>query len=348
MPKRLIVCCDGTWNTPDQASKGQPSPTNVAKFALALATASRDGWPQQVFYLRGVGTRALERLRGGALGFGLSRNVRDAYRVVAEAFEPGDEIFLLGFSRGAFTARSTAGFIRNAGVLRSEHLDRIDQAYALYRDANRNPDHIESRLFRASFSHETRIRFIGVWDTVGALGIPLPGNPLVDLINKRWGFHDTQLSSTVDGAFHAVAIDEHRKPFLPTLWQQSADPGEQRLEQVWFTGVHCDVGGGYPLPESGLSDIALGWMMERAGEYQLAFREGSGPSSPDPMGKLHDSLNGLYRRLGPVDRPIGKVDPASEYVASTAVDRYTADPSYRPPQLTRYLEDRGQTMPVPS
>src|SRR3954470_17593333 len=131
MSKRLVICCDGTWNTPDQERNGQACPTNVTKFALAVADTADDGKEQRVFYHRGVGTSRSERIRGGAFGFGLSRNVKDAYRFIVDNYEPGDELYLFGFSRGAFTARSTAGFVRNAGILRRECADLVDDAYAL-------------------------------------------------------------------------------------------------------------------------------------------------------------------------------------------------------------------------
>jgi uncharacterized protein (DUF2235 family) len=171
----------------------------------------------------GVGTTRGERIRGGAFGFGLSRDIRDTYRFLVQNFEPGDELFFFGFSRGAFTARSTVGLIRNSGILGREHADRVDEAYALYRSrsSQTHPRSVEA-LFRRSYSHETRIRFIGVWDTVGALGVPLSGLRLLNLINRRWQFHHTDLSTTVDGAFQALAIDEKRGPFQPTIWAQQA------------------------------------------------------------------------------------------------------------------------------
>ena len=131
MSKRLVLCCDGTWNSPDQKS-----PTNVTKLALAIAPVDAMGGEQRIFYHCGLGTNRWERIRGGAFGFGLSRNVRDAYRFIVQTFEPGDELFFLGFSRGAYTARSTAGFVRNCGILRREHEDRVDEAYTLYRDTS--------------------------------------------------------------------------------------------------------------------------------------------------------------------------------------------------------------------
>jgi uncharacterized protein (DUF2235 family) len=357
MSKRLVLCCDGTWNTQEQKSEGRPCPTNVTKLVQAVAGTGDDGKEQRVFYHQGVGTSRWERLRGGAFGFGLSRNVKDTYRFIVKNFEPDDELFFFGFSRGAFTARSTAGFVRNAGILRPEHADRLDEAYALYRDRNAHPRGTESQLFRRSYSHETRVRFIGVWDTVGALGIPLSGLRWVNAFNRRWQFHDTDLSTTVDAAFQALAIDEKRRPFKPTVWRQQDNAEHQRLEQVWFAGVHCDVGGGYP--DAALADIALVWMADRARSYGLSLRPGAFPSvvpagatgevvivRPDAMGELHESRTAFYRLVPPFVRPIGKKDPVHEHAASTAVQRQTKDPYYAPPGLVTYLGGHHQVMDV--
>jgi uncharacterized protein (DUF2235 family) len=279
MTKRIVVCCDGTWNTPDQTADGRVTPTNVTKVAAAVAESDSTGMDQLVYYQPGVGTTPWERIRGGAFGFGLSRSVQQVYRFIVNNYEPGDELFLFGFSRGAYMARSTGGLIRNASILRRENVNQVQAAYDLYRSRTVRPRDVESALFRRSFSHpEPRIRFIGVWDTVGALGIPLSGIPAIDRLNRPWQFHDTRLSSRVDSAFHALAVDEARKPFKPALWQQSPTAKDQWLEQVWFRGVHCDVGGGYT--ETGLSDIALGWLAQRARENGLAFTQGAFTEDP--------------------------------------------------------------------
>lgn len=356
MAKRLIVCCDGTWNFADQ-----PSRTNVTKVALAVCPQDGDT-EQRVYYHSGVGTRRRERLRGGAFGAGLSRNVLDAYRFLVDNYEPGDELYLFGFSRGAFTARSLSGLVRNSGILRRECVDRVKEAWALYRSRTEKPTGTASTLFRRTYAHETEIRFIGVWDTVGALGIPVSGPRWlaagVNLVNRRWAFHDTTLSSWVKGAFHALAIDEQRAPFRPTLWHQQPGTADQVLEQVWFTGVHCDIGGGYD--ETALSDIALLWMVARAKEYGLKFDDttlsAAGPLVaapaeslefrvvPDAMGELHDSRTGLYRLVRPVSRPVGEArdkdghPDGKEYLSTTAKQRYESSASYRPPGLSRYLD----------
>lgn len=363
MAKHLAVCCDGTWNTPDQQR-----PTNVTKVALAISPQTATGREQRTFYHRGVGTRPWERIRGGGFGFGLSRDLREAYRVIVQNFDPGDQLYFFGFSRGAFTARSLVGFIRNSGVLRREHIERVDEAYRLYRSrrAASHPREIEATLFRRSYAHETRVRFIGVWDTVGALGIPLDGLRLVNLFNRRWQFHDAELSGAVDSAFHALAIDEKRGPFRPTLWGPRADAtADQRVEQVWFTGVHSDVGGGYV--EHELSDIALLWMVDRARRCGLAFRRDAfsrlasrDPStsqagasidartavSPDPLGRLHESRTGAYRLIRPFVRPLGATDAPREHVASSATARRRHLPQYAPANLVTYLGDTPQIIAV--
>jgi len=240
VPGRLIVCCDGTWNTADQAISGHPSPTNVTKLALSIAPEDAAGARQCVYYHSGVGTSRWKRLSGGAFGVGLSRNVLDAYHFLVDNYESGDLLYLFGFSRGAFTARSLAGLIRNSGILRRENADRIDQAWALYRSAADTPSGVASTLFRRAYSYEPRIQLIGVWDTVGALGVPALGprwlKPIVTRINHRWEFHDTKLSTRVKGAFHALAIDEQRAAFAPALWHQQPGADGQELSRCGSPG----------------------------------------------------------------------------------------------------------------
>ena len=348
MAKRIVVCCDGTWATPDQSQDGQPRPTNVTKLALAIAAAGKntDGVEveQRVFYHRGVGTGRQDRLGGGAFGAGLSHDVIAAYRFIMGNFQPGDELFLFGFSRGAYTARSTAGLIRNAGILRRRFRNRLNEAYALYRDrtATAHPRSVEAILFRRSFSHETRIHCVAVWDTVGALGIPMTGIPLVDRYNRRWAFHDVDLSTTVDNAFQALAIDEKRKPFTPTLWHQQADAADQKLEQVWFTGTHGDVGGGNR--NAALSDISLEWIIGRARSCGLAFRPealrtAAWDEGNDYLASIQETRTGLWKVFPAYIRPIGAADGAHELVAESAVMRHDMDPAYRPPNLVSYLQD---------
>lgn len=364
--KRLVVCCDGTWNRPDEHVDGIAAPTNVAKIALAVSRSGDDGINQCLYYQRGVGTRRLEHHLGGAFGFGLSRNVRDAYRFLVDNYEIGDEIFLFGFSRGAYTARSTAGLIRNCGILRGDHAGRIREAYALYRSRNHRlePSTIESRLFRRMYAHEdvTPIRFVGVWDTVGALGIPIDAIRL-PVVERFWGFHDTALSRSVVSAYQALAIDEQRGPFRPTLWTQHPEATGQVLEQVWFAGVHKDVGGGYANPA--LSEIALLWMAERARGCGLSLdrahlrTDAAAPSTedrtigiqllPDALGELHRSRTCLYRLLPAHLRELGDPDGEQQSAASSALRRMAEMPSppgYCPPSLERWRDEGGLTTDV--
>jgi uncharacterized protein (DUF2235 family) len=358
MGKRLIVCCDGTWNRPDQLHNGVAAPTNVSKLALAVAREDSSGVAQRVFYQPGVGTRRWERLRGGAFGLGLGRNVRECYRFLVECYEPGDDLYFFGFSRGAFTARSTVGMVRNCGILRSEHVDRVNEAYRLYRSKEdpTRPDGMEAQIFRRMYAHpETKIRFVGVWDTVGSLGIPIDG-VRVPLLAKRWSFHDTRLSRSVQSAYQALAIDEHRGPFEPTLWEQQEEAEGQTLKQVWFAGDHSDVGGGYSEPA--LAEIPLLWMADRAAEADLAFvpdrlvpvgekldpeaRHLGVQVAPDAVGPMHESRTGFYRLFRHCHRPIAG-DGASA-ASSAVLRRETSD--YDPKTLADWLGAGGRPTSV--
>jgi uncharacterized protein (DUF2235 family) len=363
--KRLIVCCDGTWNRPDQTKQGVAAPTNVAKIALALADEDDAGNPQVLHYEAGVGTRRGERLLGGGFGVGLSRSVQACYRFLVDSYEPGDKLYFFGFSRGAYTARSTVGLVRNAGILRPSHRHRIKQAYALYRDPERDsePSGMAAELFRRAYSHaEIYVDFVGVWDTVGSLGIPIDGFRPPGL-SRLWTFHDTRLSRYVLNAFHAIAIDERRQPFKPTLWVQQEDATDQTLEQVWFSGAHCDVGGGYRDP--GLSEIPLLWMANRARSCGLAFkpdhlvvtrpaadekaRRAGIQVAPEYSSELHDSRTRYYRLLPAYSRRLANDDGADVdggALASSAKRRHEEDGSYRPPGLTEWLAAEKPIAPV--
>lgn len=328
--KRLVVCCDGTWNRRDAKSRW----TNVAKTAAAVAR--RDGDVRQVvFYDEGVGTGGgLDRLVGGATGRGLEANVVDAYRFLVANHEPGDEVYAFGFSRGAYTARSVVGMVRKCGILQRPETHRVPEAYRLYRSGV-HPDAEPAATFRSTYAKTTRVRFLGVWDTVGALGIP--GGLFRSFNRRRHGFHDVQLSRSVDVACHALAIDERRRAFAPTLWSTTPDP-RQRVRQEWFPGVHSNVGGGYAA--TGLSDVALAWMAHEAAAAGLAFtpgwREGL---RPDPAGPIVDSRRGLWRVLPGGWRPIGDPHHQPQLVHAVALQRL-ADPAcqYQPRNLRRHLE----------
>ena len=344
--KRLVLCCDGTWNRADQRQDGIPCPTNVIQ--LAFRVAKRDGAVDQVlFYDQGVGTgNWIDRFTGGAFGEGLVDNIFDAYRFLIANYEPGDAIYVLGFSRGAYTARSLCGMVRKCGILKRASVLHYHDALQLYRRSDCGPNDPESVAFRRKHSvlgqENVEIQFLGVWDTVGALGIPLRG--LRWLSRREDQFHDTELSGCVRYAYHALAIDEHRGPFQPTLWAYKPKPN-QVVRQVWFAGAHSDVGGGYP--EIGLSHFALRWMIDGARSAGLAFDPevmSDYPLKANVSENVHDTLKGFYRLTPGIDRPIGlgsgknpEPDP-TQSVHESAIEKWDLGPGYRPRNLADYFE----------
>jgi uncharacterized protein (DUF2235 family) len=329
--KRIAIFCDGTWNRPDQVHHGRACPTNVVKLHRVLPETGADGIQQVAFYEEGVGTGRWERLRGGMFGLGLSANVRKCHAFLTDHYEPGDDLYLFGFSRGAFTARSLAGLIGNSGIVKPEHRDGLTEAYKIYQDRSdpkQKPSGETAQAFRDAYCHDNvPIRFIGVFDTVGALGIPLR----VAALTKRWSFHDVRLGMHVRTACHALAIDERRGAFLPTLWeQQDGAPATQQLTQVWFPGVHSDVGGGYP--DHALGDIALRWM---AGQANQAGLDVSPPAQPDALAPQHESYKSFYRLTKPRARTL--LNTAGGAVAESAWRRMRERPGYHPACLRAYL-----------
>ena len=333
MLKKLIVCCDGTWNDDDSAD-GQ---TNVAKLRRVLQNRFVEEVDQLVFYVSGVGTQPGQKVRGGAFGEGLNANILEAYSLLVEHYEEGDLLFLFGFSRGAYTARSLGGFIRNSGLLKREHIGEIESAFALYRDRSdgSSPTSASALAFKAKYSHTPDIEFIGVWDTVGSLGVPVARWKLFGwmgkLIDEKFRFHDESLSSIVRHAYHAISIHEHRGTFPVTLWQKQPHSTGQELEQVWFPGVHSDVGGGYRT--TGLSDAPFEWMIGKARNLGLRFREAAlQPGimlAADPLGKMHDSyslsfklIDGINGAFGGVPRAFNADPSYCESISDVARDRY--------------------------
>lgn len=313
MSKRLIVCCDGTWDDADAGG----AVSNVVRIARAIKAVDTrtpgETIHQIVYYHSGVGTGAdlATHLGGGAIGLGLSRNVRDAYSFIASNYCGGDEIFLFGFSRGAYTARSISGLIGWAGLLHKRDMDDFALLWESFKLRQRpgqgpDPDWKDARLDFEDRHKDVPIECVGVWDTVGALGIP---GHVGGLFKDFYEFHDTDLGTHIRNAFHALAIDEHRKLYEPTLWRQVSPPpaeGGQRLEQVWFAGAHANVGGGYD--DHGLSDIALAWMASRVdGMLDIDY-----PYLSDrqdwrcgwSLGDIADSATGLTGWFGRVMRPL--------------------------------------------
>ena len=330
--KRIVLCFDGTWNKPadEKLPADRQVETNVRRFYESVEDAAPDGTAQVKWYDEGVGSKWYNRYVGGAVGAGLEKNIIDGYKFLAQEYQDGDEVYAIGFSRGAYTARSLVGFIRNCGLVHNKQLGvRIAMAYGIYRTRSDGPDSDAAAAFKAMFSREIKIMFLGVWDTVGALGIPLEILEPVNL--KFYQFHDTRLSKIVENAYQAVAIDEHREIYDVCLWNPDTEP-EQRMEQRWFMGAHCDVGGGYP--QRDVSDIPLRWMQDKSAALGLALRPVSiGPKNH--LGEIHDShaefLGGVYAKKNPRHyRAIATTSFGHEVVDDTVAHRRREDSGYEP------------------
>lgn len=293
--KRLVCCLDGTWND----DKDEGLNTNVVKLHRAVLPSDGQGVQQLSHYVVGVGTAYQGRLRFwiGASGIEVGERVKDGYRLLAESYEPGDEIYLFGFSRGAFEARSLANFVALFGIPTKGGAFSIDEAWRLYRRPASKRDPARLAQLREAAHCPAHVKCVGVWDTVGNLGNPLsPGGWL----SGGFKFHDMRLHEAVDVGLHALSIDEVRGPFRPALMtvdRGTALPKNQHIEQVWFPGTHANVGGG--VKDTALSDIALLWMAERVtATTGLAFdmprlRQ---TTRPDAQG-LQESVvdEGIYR-----------------------------------------------------
>lgn len=302
--KRLIVCCDGTWNNPEQEDNGIPAPTNVFKIYNAIAEHdSQHDIAQLKYYHPGLGSEGgiFQTLAGGAFGSGISQHICSAYHWLGRHYQEGDHIYLYGFSRGAFTARSLSGFLEY-GLLKLSDLD-TDESWSRVHFSYKSGYRLKKPASQWAppewhFFHSGQalpVRFIGVWDTVGALGIPDDLEILNVLDNKKkWQFHNTRLGTHIQTARHAMAIDERRSSFSITRWS-NADRHPDTTE-LWFPGVHADVGGGYA--DCDLSNGSLLWMMTESAAAELKFRNGTALSIPsDPLGIMHNSFKGIFSKL---------------------------------------------------
>lgn len=290
MGKRIAFCSDGTWDTVTNA-------TNVYRISKAIAAIPG---VQISFYDDGVGANGtpITKLVGGAFGAGLFQKIKDGYSSISSVYEAGDEVFIFGFSRGAYTARSLAGMIAACGLpTRNPDPNLVDVAFQAYRNQGKRAA-ILATLGDYGLVSAT-ITMVGVWDTVGSLGIPSIFGATDPLL---CGFLDTSLNPQILNACHAVAIDERRAEFPATLWSSVPVAG-QTIEQVYFCGVHCDVGGGYPVDAgsgTALSDITFSWMISKARKLGLVFDQSVLSSYPSPIDKkdaldtLHDSWNPLW------------------------------------------------------
>ncbi len=361
--RRLIVLFDGTW------SKVQTH-TNVARIAKMIAPSDPSGRPQIQKYIAGVGVEpGLGHLLGGAFGLGLSGNIEDGYRWLCQEWIDGDDLFLFGFSRGAYSARSLGGMIRKCGLLRpgtngEVTRNAVGTAYDFYRNEVKADD-TQAVAFRHRFSREIAIQFVGVWETVGALGIPAVAS-WFPFARGRYRFHDTELSGIVRFAYHALALDEHRADFAPTKWTRlpatlaagesmtSKKASQVDVEQRWFVGCHADVGGGEMSDGAGhrpdpLPDIALAWLQEKAIGAGLAFNEPFVPApdafSATPNDSYTTFMYGLYKLVKrPFARHIG--GGVNETIDESVWRRWRAVSDYRPPSLLAALQADAVATPA--
>lgn len=339
--KRFIVCFDGTWQ-----KLRQPQPTNIAIIARSVAhrhtLADGSTIPQIVIYSQGVGSNVdalgkdgfldgfsewLNRMLGGVFGEGLEDCIVETYLRLAFNYEDGDEIYVFGFSRGAFCARSFAGLIGCAGIVSRMHAEKAWDAFRLYRSTpGRKASKFQledfersRRDFRASYgkgkraADGTRIKsdeppkvtYLGIFDTVGQRGVPSALGGMAKFFNKRFGFHDMEIGASVLSARHAVAVDENRLGFPPTLWEGVDEAnkrphcveGRQHYAQRWFIGTHGDIGGGEGSP---LSAAPLKWIAEGAAECGLRFY-GTYGEDESPLSKAVREAGLVFK--GRISRP---------------------------------------------
>ena len=341
MAKNIIICMDGTGNR-----GGVARGTNVWRIYNSVDRYHPNRM-QITYYDDGVGTDSVRLLRliGGAFGVGLQRKICDAYEFFVMNYEKGDRIFLFGFSRGAFSARSLAGMICRCGLLKRKHFlsagrherDRmVKRILGAYRSEMEikgseggGKSNAQKRRFHLGIDdlplRWVQVHFIGVWDTVDAVGGTLGGLTAWDWLWRRvfkkrwWGFHDNDPHSDIQYAYQALALDDERKTYSPKVWTRpnnalidpprGAQRPEQVIEQVWFAGVHSDVGGGYP--KDSLSLVPLHWMMCRARKCGLKFLQSKWnryQESADAYGRMHESRTGLgmfyrYGRRAPACAP---------------------------------------------
>jgi uncharacterized protein (DUF2235 family) len=358
--KRIALFLDGTWNNVRDN-------TNVWRLKSLCSKTSE----QLVYYSAGVGTQFGERLRGGMFGIGINEEVVSAYEWLVEHYEQDAQLFIFGFSRGAFTARSLAGFISKCGLLKPGSPVSMKQLFERYRKGTAESVRALGKVVESELSLEDKwikeysrpipIWFQGVWDTVGSLGVPIPCVPKVS--REDFAFLETDLRINDTHAYHALAIDEHREAFKPTLWMKSTPKQEQtypprdldHVEQRWFVGAHANVGGGYE--NDLLAQIPLEWLMSKAIAHGLEFKDSVVIDGNENLCPIRDSLaemaHGIYEILTlgrHYYRPIGAeplgtgntvTSTINETIDATVFDRWRSDETYRPRNLSDWARRRG-------
>lgn len=345
-----------------------PPATNVLQLYRSVLPRTRDGRVQQKWYHSGGERPWFARFRDGSFGFGLDEAILQGYAYLAATYEPGDDLFIYGFSRGAYTARALVGLLTTAGLpsptlLNPDRLrcvreaatalsppmappghltecltkmivdpsnQAINEAYRLYRNVQSDTHASVPATTRRRRTQDVSVTLLGLWDTVGPLGIPT--NALKWLNEHRYNFHDTDLSPIVQRAYHALAIDEHRADHNATLWTSPARAG-QTIEQRWFAGAHGDLGGTYP--DRDLADFALAWMQRHSMGRGLAIETRAVPEKPNALSPLHDSFSecfGGFRKWfhSRFYRPVMQTGTDTEVLDGSVHTRLLHTPSYRP------------------
>src|SRR5262245_47203887 len=352
--KRLALFLDGTWNAVDDN-------TNVWRLKSLCSAESDDGARQLVYYEIGV-----NGFWGGAFGKGLDKCITDGYEWLIDHSNPEDELFIFGFSRGAYAARSLAGLIAKCGLLKPGAPLGVKQLYERYKRAD-DPTIWQLRETPAAateieeqwvlkYSQAIHVKVVAVWDTVGALGVPFGHVPGVSRSTFKW-LH-TGLRLPIEHGFQALAIDEHRHAFAPALWtvRKPKDPKAvvappralASVEQRWFVGAHANVGGGYK--SDLLAQIPLRWMMKKASLHGLGFRNDVDLDGDVLKAPISDSyrefMHGTYAALtSRYHRPIGEApretadgthSNVNETIDASVFDRWRGDSKYRPPNLSNW------------
>lgn len=361
--KRLALFLDGTWNSVD-------SNTNVWRMRALCAPKGADGVPQIVYYSVGV-----NGFLGGVFGQGLDENIRLAYEWLIENYKEGDDIYIFGFSRGAYTARALSGLIAIDGILKAGSPIGVAELFKRYKKGNEETiwklkemeasedarKLSEQEKWLLKYSRPTNVKVIGVWDTVGSVG--LAAGDIPGISRSSFDYLQTGLRIHILNGYHALAIDEHRNDFAPTLWdvRRPKDPNAviaqarplSGIEQRWFVGAHANVGGGYETDL--LAQAPLRWMIKKAESQGLSFRsevELDGDVVTAPIADSYGSFGyGLYHIMSsPLYRTIGR-DPdvredgshinVNETIDASVFARWRRDSTYRPPNLVEWARRKN-------
>ena len=366
MGKRLALFFDGTWNTPKDITRVH------AAHKLVKETPA-----QKTAYFKGLGTAKGQAFTGGIFARGLGKNVREGYQWLVENYEDGDEVFIFGFSRGSFTATSVLGMIMRFGLLRPGATLTTDDIFDRYEKWNEHPRlyslRFEQKKGKTDFTPEDqalldqsrriKIKMLGIWDSVATIGFPV-GN-ISRFSRKALKFHNPRASSLYENIYHALAVDEHRKGFRPTLFHdyirhtespeqilESRAKLETRVEQRWFCGAHGDIGGGDNVQ---VSNAPYGWILSHAENLGLELSGAIPVTLNLSAAPLNDSykkfLKGIYpilrlgrryqRKIGarPTHKKDDLIEPIHETIDKSVFERWRADPNYRPKNLRKFFQD---------